>query len=257
MKYDLLFAYRKYLESKYSKDTAKMYFNRLDSLMNGQNLLFDTEKIDIEKILSNIAQIKYKNHFSQSKNAFLHFCEFQNISLSKEQLEQIESLQDGTRKKYRHLIARDYNAIETAISKIKNEKLKLSYQTLLATGLRVSELSQIKSLDCSVSSKEIILSFIAKGGNKENVIIIHEERSRLYNDLRNIIDKTEQTRRVFCSANYLQTKAKELDFTCHDLRRAYAKLEYKETKSKAEVMKKLRHKNLRTTNIYLRSKIKV
>ena len=62
---------------------------------------------------------------------------------------------------------------------------------------------------------------------------------------------------MFYSAIYLQKEAQRLGITCHNLRRAYAKLEYKKTKSRENVRKKLRHTNIKTTNIYLRSKIKV
>jgi len=79
MIYDLLESYRSYLLSSYRPTTANTYYNRLGSLLSGQSLTDTVNKLDIEQVLNKLRQIKHKNYFSQSKNALLLFCQFQNV----------------------------------------------------------------------------------------------------------------------------------------------------------------------------------
>jgi len=79
----------------------------------------------------------------------------------------------------------------------------------------------------------------------------------VYQRVREQIENTPPDNKLFYSAIYLQNKAKKLGFKCHDLRRACAKLEYRKSKSKDEVMKKLRHSTPKTTDIYLKSRITI
>jgi len=216
-----------------------------------------TSGLDIEKVLLNLGQIKYKNYFSQAKNAFLHFCEFQDIALSPALMERISKLEKGARKKYRKLKPIHYSEIDRKIKHIRNKKLKLCYQVIVATGLRVSELAGITPNDCITASDEITFTFIGKGGKKESAVLKAIEYPRLYQSLKELIESTFGEKKLFYSVPYLQKKAKELGFKCHDLRRVYAKLEYKKSGSREEVMKKLRHSSPKTTNIYLKSKVKI
>ena len=257
MKYDLLKKYKDYLEKMYSHETARTYAIRLECLFEGQSLTNIISQLDIPKVISKLSEIKYKNHFSQSKNAFLHFCKFQNIVLDYEHLNTINRLEKHTHKKYRNFQALNFDEVNNKIKHIKNQKLKLSFQTMLATGLRVFELSQITPNQCFVSADEICFYFLAKGGKTEKVTIYKEDDSKLFVNLLELIEKTKKDNKLFYSAIYLQINAKKLGFKCHDLRRAYAKIEYKKTKSKELVMEKLRHTSIKTTNIYLRSKIKI
>jgi len=126
---------------------------------------------------------------------------------------------------------------------------------MLATGLRVSELSQITKKACLITNDRIIFSFIGKGGNEEEVFLNKQDDPKLYIAVKELIESSDK--KVFYSAIYLQTKAKELGFKCHDLRRAMAKLEYRKSKSKNVVMKKLRHSSMKNTNIYIKSKVKL
>lgn len=254
MKYDVLADYKTFLLGLgLSRETVRTYYNRLDILLKEQNIA----RIDIEKILDELKEVKYKNYFSQYKNALLYFLEFQNIVLDARSINKIEELEQNTRKKYRKLKESDFRVIKNKINHLKNKKLKLSYQVLSATGLRVSELAQIGKESCLVEEDTITLSFIAKGSNKEEVVLKREDNEKLFCDLQKLIESTASNKKLFYSANYLQQKAKQYGFTCHDLRRACAKVEYKRTKSKNKVKEKLRHKSIKTTNLYLNSKIKI
>ena len=257
LKYDVLYAYRKYLETKYSKETARTYYIKLDNLLDDQRINEDTIELDFEKILKRLEEIKYKSYFSQYKSALLRFCEFADITVSDEYLEYIEYLKHGKKKKYRKLEAIDYTKIEKRIKHLRNKKLKLSYQAMVQTGLRVSELAQIKPRDCVIYEDKIIFHFISKGGKPEEVTLYKQDNQTIYRNIKEQIENTDEERCVFYSAIYLQTKATELGFKCHDLRRAFAKMEYKKSKSKEEVMKKLRHVHIKSTNIYLNRTIKI
>lgn len=255
--YDILGAYRDYLKKTFRDETARTYANRLELLLKDQSVLNFDELLDVDKMIQHLSQIKHKNEFSQSKNAFLKFIEFQHITLNQKQLNKIKQLEKNTQKKYRRKKFVDYKTVDKTIKHIRNQKLKLSYQTMLVSGLRVFELSQIRRDDCIITVDFIRMYFVGKGGAEENVIILKSENRLLYENLIELISNTEFSGKVFFSSNYLQKKAKEYNFQCHDLRRIYSKLEYKKTKSKKEVQTKMRHSNEKTTEIYLKSNIQM
>lgn len=257
MLYNLLTAYRSHLEARFSPTTARTYYDRLCLLLANQSLTETVSRLDMALILEKLATVKHKNAFSQYKNALLHFCEFQHITIPKDVQKQIEVLENECKRKYRKQRSVCYKEILNKINHIKNEKLKLSFLTMCATGLRVSELAQISPSDCVITSDGINFSFIGKGGSKESVILAKEENAKLYECLKVLIEKTNQNKKVFYSAIYVQNKAKGLNFQCHDLRRAFAKIEYKKCKSIDTVRKKMRHSQLKNTNIYLRSHIDI
>lgn len=126
---------------------------------------------------------------------------------------------------------------------------------MIATGLRVFELAQIKANDCTITTEKMIFQFVGKGGDLETVTINKKDFPKLYKNLTTLIHTTQPHKKVFYSAIYLQKKSKKLGFQCHDLRRIFARFEYNRTKSKEEVKKKMRHTQLKNTTIYLRSHI--
>jgi integrase len=128
---------------------------------------------------------------------------------------------------------------------------------IAATGLRVSELAGVAAEDCKITDEAVVFSFVGKGGKAAKVTVNADDSPQLHERLKVLIEGTPTGKKVFYSAMYLQTNAKKLGFGCHDLRRAYAKLEYQKCRNKAAVSEKLRHSNKRTTNIYLKSKVEV
>ena len=263
MKYELLGLFHKHFLieiKKYSKQTAKTYLSKMDGLLDGQNFFDIMGSFNMDKVLVNLSKIKHKNPFSQAKNALILFCEFQNIPISNHHLDEIAKLEEKTKRKYRKLKPVIFKKVDGTIKRLRNTKLKLSYQTLLYTGLRVSELAQITPSDCLITDDEIHISFIGKGRNKASAVITKADDEPFFTRLIQLINNTEaisENKKIFCSANYLQTNAKKYGFNCHDLRRIYAKREYNKTKSKTHVMEKLRHTSLKSTKIYLRSKVKI
>ncbi|MCL2083550.1 MAG: site-specific integrase [Oscillospiraceae bacterium] len=257
MMYEMLREYKGYLLGSLSRATAGTYYKRLCLLFEGQPITDTARQLDVQRVIDKLGDVKYKNHFSQSKNAFLYFCEFQKIRLSANVLEKIEALAGATKKKHRKLKPVEYSHIDGKVKRLKNTRLKLSYQTMVATGLRVSELAGLSHNDCQVTAESITLHFFGKGGKTGTAVIWAGESPQLYELLKNQIADTPADKKVFYSAVYLQSKARELGFGCHDLRRAFAKLEYHKCRNKETVSEKLGHSNIRTTNIYLRSKVKV
>lgn len=230
-------------------------------LLEEHYLMNDCSKIDVSNLITKLAYIYYKNQFSQSKNALLYFCKYYQISITNKQLKDIERLQQQAKKKYRKATKAEYPKIKRTISHLKNKKLKVSYLTMIETGLRVSELSQIKIEDCHICDEEIRFSFIGKGGKKAFSTISKKDNPSLYVCLKDTIfyyrDKGLGSKRLFYSSHYLQQKAKLYGFTCIDLRRISAKLEYQKSKSKHQVRNKLRHVKIKTTDIYLDSSVKM
>jgi len=254
MLYDTIALYNNYLKQNFTAETARTYTAHIKPLLKNQSVNFTADKLDVEKVLDILSGIKYKNNFSKCKNAFLHFCDFLGVDLGDKYIARIEDLHHGTTRRYRKLKHIDIEAIEKKIKGLRNPKLKLSYQTMLATGLRVGELAQITKDDCLITADEIHFSFVGKGGISCSVVISRHENPRFYDDLILLIENAKH--KIFYSTIYLQIDAKKLGFTCHDLRRIYSRAEYKKTKSKEAVRRKLRHTNIKTTNIYLKSKFK-
>lgn len=257
MLYNLLADYRVWLETKYTHATTNTYYARMCTLLEGQPVNDTVKRLNVEKVIERLAELTHKNEFSQAKSALLHFCEFVNLSLSNKVIERINELETHTSKKYRKLKAANYITIDNKIKRLKNERLKLSFQVLVATGLRVSELAQITPAHCVVTDESLAFRFIAKGEKENTTTVFKSEFPKLYGRLKEWITRTNPQKKMFYSVSYLQKQAKRLGFTCHDLRRASAKLEYQKSHSKKEVQKKLRHSNIKTTNIYLNSKVSV
>lgn len=237
--------------------TVRMYSERLKTLLEGQSIIKTLENLDVDKMISNLQNVKYKNEFSQYKNSLFYFLKSRDITLTTSQLEQIKALEAKTKKKYRRMNSAELTKMENTIRHLKNKKLKYSYQTLLHTGLRVSELAQITPNDCTLKEQELTFFFVGKGGKREHSTLKKENNEKLFENLKEMIKNTSPDHKLFYSANYLQQNAKSYGFECHDLRRAYAKVEYKKTNSKEDVKEKLRHANVKTTEKYLKSQVNI
>lgn len=257
MKYKVLESFRVFLSARLRPETARVYCDRLSTLLGNETVVNTLDNLDMNAMINRLQSITYKNEFSQYKNALTYFCEFQNITLNREQQKKIGEFESHTKKKYRRLTSVEFQKMDRTIKHLKNKKLKFSFQTLLATGLRVSELSQITANECTCTNDEIIFSFTGKGGRRQTAKLSKKENKKLYDNVKEMIEDTKAERRVFYSSNYLQQKAKRYGFRCLDLRRASAKITYENTKSKEQVKQKLRHSNLKTTEIYLKSKVNI
>ena len=225
-------------------------------LLKNQHII-DCRNLDVDKVIDKLKSIKYKNTFSKHKNAFFKFCAFIDLPLSPDVINTIESLNDDKTKKYRKLKPVMLKDMLEQIEAIKDKKLKISFQTILETGFRVSEISQIKKEDCVINMDCLEFRFIGKGGENESVRVVKSNNPNLYNALINHINTLNDKNKVFYSASYLQAEATKRDFKCHNLRRAFAKQNYREYRSIDKVQELLRHAKRQTTLIYLKSKVEI
>lgn len=255
-KYNTLAEFHEFLKSEATAGTADTYTKAIDFLLADQ-LLMDCKQLDVAKVMQKLERVKYKSYYSKYKNAFLKFADFVGIELSDQVINQLNLMQKSKTKKYRKLKPTKLVDIKKTTDQMKDKKLKLSFETMFATGLRVSELSQIKKEDCQITEDHITFNFSGKGERKERVIIRKSEHSTLFANLLKLIDQTGTDKKLFYSAGYLQTQAKEKGFQCHDLRRAFSKLEYSKHGDIEKVMKSLRHRSKRTTEVYLHSKVQI
>jgi integrase len=256
LKYNSLANYRAYLAGWLAPSTASTYHAAMTKLLEEQNIM-NVKDFDISLILEQLREVKYKNQFSKYKNAFFLFCEYIERPLSLDEKIAIESMGQEKIKKRRRLKVIKLEDITNKIRVIRDKKLRYSFETMLKSGLRVSEISQIRKEDCVILDDIIIFNFVGKGQRKESVTILASENKSLYASIKKMIKETPQGEKVFYSVSHLQKEATKRGFSCHYLRRGYAKMKYKEVKNITEVQKALRHSNKRTTKIYLKSKLKI
>lgn len=254
MKYNTMSDYKDFLKKSLSSSTANSYFQAIDFLLSDQH---QVDNIDIPLVFDKLQEIKYKNQYSKHKNALLKFCKFQGIELDNDTLSHLKSMNTDKKKKYRKQKPVKLADIKNRIRAIHDKKLKLSYQTLLQTGMRVSELSQIGKSDCIIDKNSIEFEFDGKGNRKEKVVVYAKDNQRYFDSLLLLMDETLDGKKLFYSSGYLKNKATALGFQCHDLRRAFAKLDLKENKDLKGTMKKMRHKDEKTTRIYTKSKVDI
>ncbi len=255
-KYNTLSDFHDFLLRGCAPSTAATYKKAVDFLLDEQYLI-DWTDMDINSVIDKLQGMKYKNQYSKYKNAFLKFCDFLDIKLSNDILLKLDIANLDKKKKYRKMEPRKLEDIKNHLRGCKDKKLKLSYETMLATGLRVSELSQIKKTDCIVSNNNVQFFFTGKGQKKESVTINKADNMKLYTNLVELITGASESKKVFYSTNYLQTKASDMGFNCHDLRRAFAKITRKNNKDINVVKDAMRHTSTKNTKIYLNSKIDI
>lgn len=259
MKYTILEEFKQYLIAcGLRPNTITIYYNRMECLLVEQYFINDGKEVDLTRVINNMSNIIYKNHFSQCKSALYYFLKCFHLTLTNEQLTIMNEIGSKTLRKTRKRKQVEYKQVRGSIWRLKNKKLKLSYLVMMETGMRVFEISQIKKKDCIISKEKIQFSFIEKGGMIETACIEKADNTTMYDTLKCIINYLQnENEKLFYSTKYLQSNAKKYGFTCHDLRRIYAKKEYKKTASKISVMEKLRHDKVKTTLLYLNSSIKM
>lgn len=263
MKYDLLYNYKDFLYNNYSDKTAKTYFNCADNLFKGLSFN-EYSDINFDVVYSRLESLKYRNDFSKYKSALIAFMNFSDVSFSNsEQSNKYFSEQSKSKsKRKRKLKTRDLSKIKSKIDVIRDKRLITAFKIMLQYGLRVGEVSSI-SKDKIKKEKDIYMIEYTQKGGKTAILQINKKRNLyIFNQIDSLLSKNNESsaegeNNFFHSERFLQEQATKRDFTCHDLRRAYAKVEYAISKNLDVVRQKLRHENLRTTKIYVYSKIKI
>ena len=166
MKYNTFSSFRTYLAKELSPATALTYYKAIGYLLKDQYLI-ECKKMNVDAVLQKLTAMKYKNQYAKYKNAFLKFCDFIGLTLPADILLALDVMKKSKKKKYRKLKPVQLQDIKNRIKVIRDKKLRLSYEAMLYSGLRVSELAQIQKEDCFIEAGSITLHFIGKGGGRE------------------------------------------------------------------------------------------
>lgn len=218
-------------------------------------------------ILNRLKSIKNKTELSQVINSIRIIQESnKNINIiSEDDLKLIiKNKSDNRNKSYEPYELKD--ALRK-INALRNDKYKLAYRLMVVSGLRVFEVESLEKDDIKFNGDDIFVTVRdGKGGKFGEVKCLKDKY--LSEKLKVFLDDKESKDKIFYSKSVLQEKANKLGFTCHDLRRAYAKLVKKELTNnlievernekekiiEEEVKTALRHSKFETSKRYLYSK---
>lgn len=153
------------------------------------------------------------------------------------------------------------------INALRNDKYKLAYRLMIASGLRVFEIESLEKDDIKFNGDDIFVTVRDGKGGKFGEVKCLEDKY-LSKKLKGFLVYKESKDKIFYSKSVMQEKANKLGFKCHDLRRAYAKLVKKELVNnlveveksekekiiEKEVKTALRHSKFETSKRYLYSK---
>lgn len=265
MRLKMLHDFRDWLNQRpdLSKNSKKKYYQSVKNILTQVKFTYVSE-ITIAAIESGIKMQKTRNDVSAAKRGFELFAEFApGLELPD------SGLISGISKEKRNYRKRrfeplDLKKVQHTINGLKDEKLKLGYRLMLATGARVSEVAQIRKQDITLEEDggiKIHVEHTKSGGPAT----LECDDTYLLDKLPTYIAELQDGDKVFHSADAMMHKAAEYGFQCHDQRRVYAKLKYKEIKKMRpdlkpgeiveEVRPLMRHNSSRTTKRYLGRKI--
>lgn len=263
LKFDILEQFREHLNDSEDirHETANTYYNAVKGLLKGSQF-DDVSEIDSRMLEQEIAVLATKSRVSAAKNGLKKFKQvFPTLKIPDDEffkkVMKSKSNRRLTRKEEMKL-----DSVRRKINAISNKKMKLAYRTALATGLRVSEIGNLRKEDFTFTEEGLnVYVSDGKGGKTGTVKALNDEY--LTTELKEYLKDLENSEKVFYSAGYLKEKANELGFECHDLRRAFSQMVYKEERAadkdpleaKKEVQKALRHSRYSTTKRYLSRKI--
>lgn len=266
MKFNILYAFRDWLNQQpdLADNTKKKYYQSVKNVLAPVNFT-DVSEIPAAAIESGIRAQKTRNDVSAAKRGFELFAEFAPGL----KLPDAGSISEISKKKRNYRKRRfkplDLKKVQHTVNGLKDEKLRLGYRLMLATGARVSEVEQIRKQDITLEEEgggiKIHVEHTKSGGPAMLVC----DDPYLLDKLPAFIASLQDGDKVFHSASVMMHKATEYGFQCHDHRRVYAKMKYKEIRKLRpdlkpsevveEVRPLMRHGSSRTTKWYLGRKI--
>ncbi|WP_051624308.1 tyrosine-type recombinase/integrase [Clostridium akagii] len=260
---ELLEIYTEQLEQEELRGkTRQTYVNSLDRFLTRiYSREAEIKDIKNQDIVNGLKKLKLKTEASAVVNGLRRLKPYMDIPEEKVLKETIASKHTGPRK---HNEVKELNKMLKKINVIRDKKLKLGYRLALVSGLRVFELANLKKGDIEISPSGIKINVCDGNGKGGKSAVINCLRDNyLEKSLKEHLESSTEEK-VFYSKDYIMHKALESGIQCHDLRRAFCKLVYKEKKNEVgayraniAVQKAMRHTKFSTTKIYLNSKIKV
>lgn len=280
LKQELIYYLEELEDLERSKTTIKNYKTNINTFINYliSNNIEDLNQDNINQLLK-----MYRSYLKTEKNnkTSTRIRYLQEIIIFLEKLEFKIDIKlpknNHKNKKPKYLTLEE---IETVMESIPNRKYrdKAVFQTLYRTGLRVSELSNLKKQDIDLNSKDkaISINVTAGKGNKDRTVYIDQDTLKLINTMiykRQRKGKKDKTDYLFTTLNgkeklserniqhiikkYAKITDKRLgtnfkeQLTPHKLRHSFTIYLLNEAERPInEVQKLLGHSNLATTSIY-------
>jgi Site-specific recombinase XerD len=260
MKYDILLPFKDYLHKEFSEKTAKKYYSLVDRAFKDMEIN-SLKDIEPEYIKQYMAGIRTKNEFSATKQGLMKLNEFDPCF----RLPEKEFFRKETRKRGNkplnqgEEIHRD--TIMRKINRVSNPDLRLAYRLAMVSGLRVSELADLRATDVNMTDEQLKV-FVRNGKGGKSGIVICLNDDYVKNRLEKLLKRKGADERLFYSISHMMNEANRLGFECHDLRRIFAQDLEKDLKQRGktrreadkEVQMALRHNKMKTSQIYLKGK---
>jgi integrase len=115
------------------------------------------------------------------------------------------------------------STVNRKINVTRNKKMKLAFRLQEISGLRISELANLRKQDIKFCENNRLSIFVrnGKGGKQRRFKTLDDKY--LYKELKIFIENSK-TDKLFYSDRYMQQKAKTLDFHTHDLRKTFSQI---------------------------------
>jgi integrase/recombinase XerD len=236
-----------------NKNSRKTYIYELEKAFKNQEFS-DLEQFDYQKLRDYVKTIKNKKSASNLKTALDKFSNVFSDFKYKEN-EKFLSEQVSNKSKRRLTKREKMNMSKTFknINFMQNDKERLAFRTILDTGLRIDELSNLKKKDVKIEDGKLYVN-VEKGKHNKKRVVEALGDEYLKKSLIEYIKKLNDEDKLFYSKGHLQNIATKKNFESHDLRRAFAKVLYKKVLSEKgrneaikEVQKRLGHELYTTT----------
>lgn len=247
--------------SGYEKD-IRFFQTFLESHLNGQVYVEEVTEEDIEqyiKYLRNVRKLqpRSQNRYVSSIRSMYNYA-FKKRIIVVNIAQYIENVQ--YQRKEREFL--NLKELELLFSHIDTELVKIAVMTLAYTGIRISELKELKLSDVDLINKTMK---VTGKGNKQRVIpisntlhrILMEYITTLHPKNSNYFFATQKTGRL--SAQYVNKIIRESvkkagitkQVSAHTLRHSFASYLIKSKVDVATLQRLLGHTNVRTTSVYL------
>jgi site-specific recombinase XerD len=243
--------YRKELKIKnYSENTIKNYISQVDLFLRGHNNLFtEPSKINESAIKTWLLQFKTRNSMCHSISALKLF--YKTVIKQPMKFKYVEY--PRSERKLPQIIEKEF--LLDRIGKIENKKHKAIIALAYSTGMRVSEVCNLKIAD--IDSKRMIITIRRSKGRKDRIVALSPkilDILRLYFSIfkpkeflfNGQFDLQYSSR----SCNQLVKKYLGLDYHFHLLRHSNATALLEAGTDLRIIQKHLGHSSSKTTEIY-------